>query len=63
MERLAKQNEVLEKEVDYLKELVKIQKQGNRDNILIPIYAPARGATCSSWTECAFYRISILAPA
>ena len=34
VERLAKQNEVLEKEVEYLKELVKIQKRGNRDNIL-----------------------------
>ena len=45
VERLAKQNEVLEKEVEYLKELVKIQKRGNKDNILILIYAPARGAT------------------
>lgn len=34
VERLAKQNEVLEKEVEYLKELVKIQKRGNKDNIL-----------------------------
>lgn len=34
VERLAKQNEVLEKEVEYLKELVNIQKRGNRDNIL-----------------------------
>lgn len=47
VERLVKQNEVLEKEVEYLKELVKIQKRGNRDNILILIYAPARGATYS----------------
>ncbi len=30
VERLAKQNEVLEKEVEYLKELVKIQKRGNK---------------------------------
>lgn len=34
VERLAKQNEVLEKEVEYLKELVNIQKRGNKDNIL-----------------------------
>ena len=34
VERLAKQNEVLEKEVEYLKELVKIQKRGKKDNIL-----------------------------
>ncbi len=34
VERLAKQNEVLEKEVEYLKELVKIQKRGNKDHIL-----------------------------
>jgi hypothetical protein len=34
VERLARQNEVLEKEVRYLKELVNIQKRGNRDNIL-----------------------------
>ena len=48
VERLAKQNEVLEKEVEYLKELVKIQKRGNRNNILVSIYAPARGET-PSW--------------
>ncbi len=34
VERLAKQNEVLEKEVEYLKELVNIQKRGNKDHIL-----------------------------
>lgn len=34
VDRLAKQNEVLGKEVEYLKQLVQIQKNGNRDHIL-----------------------------
>lgn len=35
VDRLAKQNEVLGKEVEYLKQLVQIQKNGNRDHILV----------------------------
>ena len=56
VERLAKQNEVLEKEVEYLKELVKIQKRGNRDKLLISIVAPARGATFRSGSSPAVVR-------
>ena len=34
LNRLEKQNERLQEEMDYLRQLVKIQKTGNRDNVL-----------------------------